>query len=340
MILLAGTNALYVRSHATVREQMLSIQKRGDICDLQQSSTGTATINRARVLKYAMQSPSTISPLRFIFEFILLIMGALITFSASAHELKNAYSEENGNHKTEVTVAIAHGNPPFYTLNGDGGIEWQLIKSTLDAIGHHTSRPLYIPRRRAMELYERGVVDAIWLANPDQEREGEGWHLSDPLLPRDYVAITLAHEGLVITSPDSLDRMDVGIEPGAEKVLGDTLLLSQGYDAAFQLCKSDTLMLLMLYENRLDAIISEESTFEFYRKHLPLSVHKEQAVTYHKIFPTIYPRLVFYDDVLRDEFNEELKKAKLNLQPGKGGTESLMKSAPSTKQKESMERSQ
>jgi ABC-type amino acid transport substrate-binding protein len=277
-----------------------------------------------------MERSSSISHLRII-RHLTIIVAVLISFSTAAHD--QVSSPQNGKHTSEVTVAITHDSPPFYTLNGDGGSEWRLIESVLGEIGHHSSRPLYIPFRQAMDLYERGMVDAIWLGMPNQKRESENWHLSDPLLTREFVAITLAKNDLAITTPDDLNALDVGYVSCVKELLMDVQKPSTGNNAAYKICKSDTLMLLMLYENRLDVAISERSTFEYYRGKLPQSVHKEQAVTYHKIFPPVNPRLVFYDAVLRDEFNVALQRIRNNELSRTGSTEIGMKSSSQVKHK-------
>lgn len=258
-----------------------------------------------------MKRSSTFSPLR-IARYVTLVVTIFISFSLLTHESEKIQPQENGSHESEVTIAITHDSPPFYTLNGDGGSEWRMIETALGEIGHHTSRPLYIPFPQALDLYERGLVSAIWLGRPDQKQESEDWHISDPLLTREFVAITLAKSGLVLTTPDDLAGMDVGCVSRVEEVLGDMLQPTTGTDPAYQACKSDTLMLLMLYDNRLEAAISDQSTFEYNREKLPLSIYKGKPVTYHKIFPPVYPRLVFSDATLRDEFNAALKRIRNN----------------------------
>jgi len=277
-----------------------------------------------------MERSSTILHQRIV-RYLTVVVAFVISFSTAGHELETSHPRNNGNHKPEVTVAITHGDPPFYTLNGDGGSEWQLIKSALAEIEHHTSRPLYIPSPQAMDLYERRVVDAIWLRHPHKNQDSEHWYLSDPLLKREFVAITLSQNDLAITTPDDLNALDVGYVSCVKALLPEALQPSASIEPAFQVCKSDTLMLLMLYENRLDVAISERSSFEYYRGKLPQSVHKDQSVTYHNIYPTVSPRLVFYDAILRDEFNEALRKIRNHETPNRSEAETGLNSSSDTK---------
>lgn len=277
-----------------------------------------------------MERSSTIFHQR-ILRYLTVLVAFVISFSTAGHELETSHPRNNGNHKQEVTVAITHGDPPFYTLNGDGGSEWQLIKSALAEIEHHTSRPLYIPLSQAMDLYNRRVVDAIWLSQPSNNQGSEHWYLSDPLLKREFVAITLTQNDLAITTPDDLNALDVGYVSCVKALLPEALQPPTSVDPAFQVCKSDTLMLLMLYENRLDVAIGERSSFEYYREKLPQSVHKNQPVTYHNIYPAVSPRLVFYDSILRDEFNEALRKVRKNKMSRRTKAETGLKSSSGTK---------
>ena len=258
-------------------------------------------------------------------RYAILYCAVFISYGLSAHELENINPEQNKKHPPEVTVAVTAGEPPFYTLNGDGGQEWVLIKSVFTATGHHIARPLYVPASEAIKLYDQGLVDAIWMGRASQDMEMDHWHLSDPLLPREFVAVTLTDSELTLSSPADLKEYYFAGLPQVIKLLGDDVIPPIiDSDVPNRTCPTHTLLLLMLFDGRLDVAICEKSTYEYFHNKQPSSVLREQAVTYHRIFPIVYPRLVFHDNVLRDEFNAALKKIRSNDVSSAGKAKGLM----------------
>jgi hypothetical protein len=50
-------------------------------------------------------------------------------------------------------------------------------------------------------------------------------------------------------------------------------------------------------------MVAEKSTFEYYRRKLPKRVGPETSLVFSPVVPSVFPRLVFTDRTLRDEFN-------------------------------------
>lgn len=239
---------------------------------------------------------------------VVLVIALMAAFRVSTKERSITDATENVHGPKQITVAVPDGKPPFFTIKGDGGREWALIRSALLETGHHVGRPLFVPLADAVNLLNRGLVDAIWLSPASEPTEAARWHLSAPLLSRDLVAITLVDRALTLTTVDDLRGKKVGSLPAAEGLLGRVLVSRITDFCSYEVCRTDSLMLLKLFEGRLDVILSERSTFDYYRQLLPASVGRDQAVVYHEIFPPSYPRLAFRDVVLRDEFNAALAK--------------------------------
>ena len=65
---------------------------------------------------------------------------------------------------------------------------------------------------------------------------------------------------------------------------------------------------MFLYSGRIEVLISERGVFDYHRQRVSPRTDTEQPVVFHEIFPVQYPRLVFRDQVLRDEFDTEWKK--------------------------------
>lgn len=206
-------------------------------------------------------------------------------------------------HMHELSVAITCASPPFYYLNGDDeGREWSLIAAAFSNSGHPAAA-LYIPLKEAIHALEEGWIDAVWTCGKTEDAVQNGFYLSEPLLPRQFVAITLAGSGLSIDTVADLVDKRVGLHPEVEAVIGNPLQ-DLGYDdAALGLVSNHALLALRLFTGQIDVLVAEKSTFEYYRKKLPKQVHPERQLIPHPVFPAVYPRLVFTDPTLRDEFN-------------------------------------
>jgi ABC-type amino acid transport substrate-binding protein len=177
-----------------------------------------------------------------------------------------------------------------------------LLSAAFDNIGH-SARALYLPLPDALMDFRQGWLDAVWVCGNTHPESKETWHWSEPLIPRQISAITLAESDMPISSVPDLSGKTVGIHPEVSEVLGDTGLQLQEIDPPLQSIANHALLLLKLFTRRIDVLIEETSTFEYFRNKLPATVQPGQGVVTHEIFPPIYPRLIFRDAKLRDEFN-------------------------------------
>lgn len=206
-------------------------------------------------------------------------------------------------HVHELTVAITCASPPYYYLNGtDGGREWSLIAAVFQKSGYPATA-LYIPMSEAVNALEEGWIDAVWACGNTEAAVQNGFYFSEPLIPRQFIAITLADSGMSIDTVADLVDKKVVLHPEVEAVMGDPLQDMEHQVASLRLISNHALLAMMLFTGQVDVVVAEKSTFEYYRKKLPKAVHPERPLVFHPVFPPAYPRLFFADRTLRDEFN-------------------------------------
>lgn len=242
--------------------------------------------------------------LRFLIVFAVTVLSLGGSGLCWSHHPNAHPAGPNGEiHSHELGVAITCASPPYYYLNGDdGGQEWALVSAAFDRIAH-PARALYLPLSDALRDFRQGWLDAVWVCGNAQRELPKSWHWSEPLISRRFAAITLAESDMAIQSIADLSGKRVGIYPEVSEVLGDSIVPLRKIQPPLQSIGNHALLLLKLFTHRIDVLIAETSTFEYFRKKLPSAVEPERPVVMHQIFPPMYPRLLFRDAILRDEFN-------------------------------------
>jgi polar amino acid transport system substrate-binding protein len=234
----------------------------------------------------------------------VLLIGLASSAVGYAHELHSHSVGENGEiHVHELSVAITCASPPYYYLNGkDTGVEWSLIAAAFEKSGHPATA-LYIPTPEAMNALRMGLIDSVWTCGKADVVVQSGLYPSATLLPRHFVAISLADRGISITSVADLNGKRVALHPEVEAVIAEPLRDVGQNDPSVRLISNHALLELMLYMGEIDVLVAEKATFEYYREKLPKRVHPEQSLAFFPIFATVYPRLIFTDQILRGEFD-------------------------------------
>lgn len=234
----------------------------------------------------------------------VLLIGLVSSAAGYAHELRSHSVGQNGEiHVHELSVAITCASPPYYYLNGkDGGVEWSLIAAAFKKIGHPAAA-LYIPMPEAMNALRQGLLDSVWTCDKAYVAAQNGLYMSEPLLPREFVAVSLADRGISITSVTDLIGKRVAIHPEVEAVIAEPLKEVEHNDSSVRMIGNHALLEMMLFTGEIDVLVAEKATFEYYREKLPKRVHPEQSLTFFPILAPVYPRLIFTDQALRGEFN-------------------------------------
>jgi polar amino acid transport system substrate-binding protein len=204
-------------------------------------------------------------------------------------------------HKHELSIAVSCAEPPYYGFNGFEGKEWGLVKTALLNVGHE-ARLYYLTAAEGVSAMEKGEIDAIWTCGSVQASP-DGYYLSAPLLPRQCVAISLARNNLKIDTLDDLAGKKVAFHTSLYATMGPELGEFIANNPLVQSVANHQLLDMLLYNGRIDVLISELSVFNYNLQQLSPRVDTTQPLVFHNIFPVYYPRLVFKDEGLRDEFN-------------------------------------
>jgi polar amino acid transport system substrate-binding protein len=123
------------------------------------------------------------------------------------------------------------------------------------------------------------------------------------LLPRQFVAITLAKSDLQINTLEDLAGKKVAFHPSLLTTLGPELEQIEAISSSAESVSNHELLAMFLYSGRIDVLISERSVFDYHLRQISPQVDTDQPIVFHNIFPVQYPRLLFQDKQLRDEFD-------------------------------------
>ena len=233
-----------------------------------------------------------------------MLIGLIGATAAAAHELGfHPIGQDGDIHVHELGVAITCASPPYYYLNGnDGGQEWRLIAAAFEN-SVHPAAALYLPMPEAVHALGARWIDAVWTCGDTEIPFQEAIYYSELLIPRQFVAISLADSGISIdTVADLVDRK-VALHPEVKAVIGKPLEDIEHDHGSFQLISNHALLAMMLFTGQIDVLVAEKSTFEYYRRKLPKRVGPETSPVFSPVVPPVFPRLVFTDRTLRDEFN-------------------------------------
>jgi len=244
-------------------------------------------------------------PGRQLIVLLWLSLGCLSGNYAIGHELNSHETAPGVVHVHELSIAVSCAEPPYYKFDGIEGREWELVSTALSNAGHK-ARLYYLDVAEGFLALQKGMVDAVWVCCNIQVPP-DGYYLSAPLLSRQIVAITLASNNLQIDTVEDLAEKTVAFHPSLHATMEPEITKITAINPLFQSVSNHELLAMFLYSGRINVLISERSVFDYHRQRLSLRVDTDQLVIFHEIFPVQYPRLVFRDKVLRDEFDRAWK---------------------------------
>lgn len=250
-------------------------------------------------------------PLDFAFtgrQLILLLLFCLDCLSgnyAIAHELNSHETAPGVVHVHELSIAVSCAEPPYYKFDGIEGREWELVSAALSNAGHK-ARLYYLDVAEGFLALQKGMVDAVWVCCNIQVPTNS-YHLSAPLLPRQIVAITLASNNLQIDTIEDLAGKMAAFHPSLHATMEPEIKRIVAINPLVQSVSNHELLAMFLYSGRIEVLISERGVFEYHRLRVSPRTDTEQPIVFHEIIPVQYPRLVFRDRILRDEFDRAWK---------------------------------
>jgi len=268
-------------------------------------------------------------PGRQLIVLLLLCLDCLSGNYAIAHEVNSHETASGVFHVHELSIAVSCAEPPYYKFDGIEGREWELVSAALSNTGHK-ARLYYLDVAEGFLALQKGMIDAVWVCCNIQVPT-DGYYLSAPLLPRQIVAITLASNNLQIDTIEDLAGKMVAFHPSLHATMEPEIKRIAAINPLVQSVSNHELLAMFLYSGRIEVLISERGVFEYHRLRVSPRTDTEQPIVFHEIIPVQYPRLVFRDRILRDEFDRAWKNLQGREVPVSVNTEETPASALNTK---------
>ena len=235
-----------------------------------------------------------------------LAAGAVIGVLVSILPVQPVFSEPSTvlptqQHDRHAVIAITCPYAPYFSLGDDRGTEWELIASALERADREP-QSLYVTYEEGITYAKSRYVTGVWVCGGMRPPEN-GFFPSTPLLPRNFVVVTLAANETMVDDVAALASMAVAIHPDVLRVLGPQLKPLESLSQNFQQIGNHTLLASLLLTGKIDALVTEKSVFRESLRCVPEAAGPDQAVVFHEIFAPVSPRILFTDRDLRDRFD-------------------------------------
>ncbi|WNO03659.1 substrate-binding periplasmic protein [Rhodoferax mekongensis] len=207
-----------------------------------------------------------------------------------------------------VTVAMGLNKPPYVMDGGTSGLEVDIAREALAAVGL-TMRPQQLPPARGLMLHRAGQIDI--LLTVDEGIGGDGF-FSEPYINYQNVAMSLSANKLSIKRIEDLSSYSVGAFQNASMILGERFAAVARRHARYQEYPQQVIQNNLLFTERVDVIVGDKRILHYLSSQLDAKVDVSKPVTVHPIFPLSPRKAVFKDAALRDQFNTGLKLIQAN----------------------------
>lgn len=212
--------------------------------------------------------------------------------------------EKHTDHHFEIGLTCPFA--PFFERNDNVvGLEWRLLEKAFADI-NLIAQPIFLNYNEAMNAFELGLIQGVWLCG-GMKRPDNGVFISTSLLPRNFVAVTLEERGITVDSIGDLSMLRTGIHPDLFVALDKDSSLALLSNPDLRHVSNHVLLEALLFAGEIDAIISEQRVFEYYRREVPALAKPDQKVTIHPVFPPVRPVIAFKEKDIRDRFNASWK---------------------------------
>jgi len=237
----------------------------------------------------------------------LAVLGAVgyLTYASGIQSKPQEPQSLTRDHAHSV-IAITCPCAPFFGFGEKEGTELGMITAAFELMGQH-AQYVYVSYEDALEHLENHYVHGI-LAFGSIQKPRDSDYLSEPLVTRDFVAVTLAENQEVIEKREDLRKLNVGIHPDILEVLEPQLMEALKDTKSLKIISNYVLLSSMLFTGAVDALITEQAIFTRSLSSVPDHAKPSQQVEFHQIFDPVYPKILFEDKALRDRFDHAWKK--------------------------------
>lgn len=213
----------------------------------------------------------------------------------------------------EITIAIGMSLPPYVMLD-DTGFEIDIIRTALMAKGYRKVNFKYLPNLRIPAFFKDKKVDGI-AANTAYDigkHIGMNVYSTDTTIFYMNYAIALENKNFTINSiGDLVDKKVIAFQ-NATRYLGTEFASMAEKNIHYEENANQSYQVNRLFKNRTDVVISDKKIFQYwrlnaFRKGILKPHDVNQSIQFYPIFPPAPRNCTFYDEKIRDDFNEGLK---------------------------------
>ena len=200
--------------------------------------------------------------------------------------------------------------PPYILGSGTAGMEYEIVKSSLEKVGFSIEKVSLFPFSRLPKTIAKGQVD---LAFPMRTiKKNKEIHFSEPHITYQNVVVHLDKMKINIDKMEDLKNYQVIGFQNATKYLGEKFKNVVDGRKKYSEIANQKNQVKMLFVERTEAIVLDINIFKYFLADL-LSSKSVKLTDYKinfKLFdPTEY-RVAFSKKEVRDKFNQGLTKVK------------------------------
>ncbi len=201
----------------------------------------------------------------------------------------------------EVTVGMGLSIAPYIISDTNTGIEYDIIASALEAVGH-TLKPRYLPLARVKLMLFEKKVDGATPLKPDL---AQNICYSDSHIRYQNVAVALKDSGYAIKHVRDLAGMRILAFQNAPIYLGDEFGAVVKGSEHYREDPNQSRQVHALFGNYTDVIVLDKNIFYYY---FNLSKRRQdfKSYTMYHIFPPSIYSVGFTDRKLCADFNKGL----------------------------------
>lgn len=209
-----------------------------------------------------------------------------------------------------VSFAASSTIAPYFYPEQPGGIQYELLKYALDTGGMHISHVELAPNKRALRLTLARKTDCLVNAP-----EGiTGLYYTRSLNEYQNSVFTLASSELAISSIEDLNNMSLLGFQNATRYLGKEFSDMAKQHKGYLEVANQQSQIIMLFTNRVQAVVLEREIFAYYRRLLRHKVDTSQPVTEQQLFSPAPRRLACRNPELAKRIDKAIATFRLSPQ--------------------------
>lgn len=202
-----------------------------------------------------------------------------------------------------VSVALGLNKPPYVMDGGQAGLEADIARQALQAVGLGMQTQ-QLPPSRGLMLFRAGQLDMLLTVD---EGIGDLGFFSEVYISNQNVAISLAARSLTVKRIEDLSAFSVAAFQNASLLLGERFKAVARQHPRYTEYPLQVTQNNLLLAGRVDIIIGDRRILHYLLREVDPQFDNSKPLTIHPIFPPSPRKAVFKEAALRDQFNAGLK---------------------------------